>query len=74
MLFSVVDDNYPGSGMGGSGRFPELLGPTERELLLKVTNFPDSLSSLISHLPERESVSLSMRVPSLWPNVILEVE
>ena len=36
-------------------RFPELLGvrPTERVLLLKITNFglPDSLSTLIS-LPE----------------------
>ena len=59
-------------------RFPELLGvrPTERELLFKVTNFglPDSLSALISNLPEREPVSLSMHVPSLLPNAILEVD
>ena len=56
--------NFKGHGqlLGGGvflqvfKRFPELLGviPTERELLLKVTNFglPDSLSALISHLPE----------------------
>ena len=59
-------------------RFPELLGvrPTERELLLKVTIFglPESLSALICHLSERWSVSLTMRVPSLLPNAILEVE
>ena len=58
--------------------FQELLGvrPTEREPLLKVTNFdlPDSLSALISNLPERWPVSLSMCVPSLSPNGILEVE
>jgi hypothetical protein len=40
-----------------SRSFPEFLGvrPTERELLLKVTNFglPDSLSALISHLPNQ---------------------
>jgi hypothetical protein len=52
------------------------LGPTEIELLLKVTNFglPDSLSALLPHLPEREPVRLSMRVPSLLTNAILEVE
>ena len=54
--------------------FHNLLG-LERELLLKVTNFglPDSLSALISHLPEREPDSLSMRVPRLSQNGILEV-
>ena len=52
-----------------------LVRPTERELPLKVINFGllDSLSALISHLPEREPVSPSMCVPSLSPNAILEV-
>jgi hypothetical protein len=47
-----------------------------RELLPKVTYFglPDSLSALISNLPEQEPVSLSMHVPSDLPNGILEVE
>jgi hypothetical protein len=58
--------------------FPELLGvrPTERELLLKITNFglPASLSALISHLLERQPDSLSMPVPILLPNSVLEVE
>ena len=81
--------NIKGHGQLGGGGFilqvfncfPELIGvrPTERELLkvlLKVTNFslPDGLSALISHLHEQEPVSLSMRVPSLSPNAILEVE
>ena len=56
-----------------SNCFPGLLGvrPTERELLLNVTNFG---LALIYNLPERQPVSLSMRVPSDLTNGILEVE
>ena len=57
--------------------FQNFLGlAPQRELLLKVPNFGllDSLSALISHLLEREPVSLSMGVPSLLLNAILEVE
>ena len=52
-----------------------MVKPTERELLIIVTNFglPDSLSALISHLPQREPVGLR-HVSSLSPNGILEME
>ena len=55
--------------------FQNFLGlDSERELLLKATNFdlPDSLSALISNLPEREPGSLSMCVLSLSPNAVLD--
>ena len=74
----VTEGSYRGIILQVVNHFPYLLGvrSIERELLLKVNNFglPDSLSAIISHLPEREPVSLIMHVPSLSPNAILEVE